>query len=117
MKQISKLLLAVAVSAMMFAGCQRKETVQEKDTTVPVPAARQIWSKEQANEWYKQWGWLRGSDFIPSTAINQLEMWQAESFDTATINRELGWAEGIGMNLMRVYLHHLVWQVDKSGFK
>jgi hypothetical protein len=117
MKQISKLLLAVAVSAMMFAGCQRKETVQEKDTTVPVPAARQIWSKEQANEWYKQWGWLRGSDFIPSTAINQLEMWQAESFDTATINRELGWAESIGFNSMRVYLHHLAWEVDSTGFK
>jgi endo-1,4-beta-mannosidase len=44
-------------------------------------------------------------------------MWQAESFDTATINRELGWAESIGMNTMRVYLHHLAWEIDTAGFK
>jgi len=75
------------------------------------------WTSEKANEWYKQWGWLRGSDFIPSTAINQLEMWQAESFDAVTIDRELGWAESIGMNIMRVYLHHLAWETDPQGFK
>jgi hypothetical protein len=60
---------------------------------------------------------MRGCDFIPSTAINQLEMWQAETFDTVTINRELGWAQNIGMNIMRVYLHHLAWQIDSAGFK
>lgn len=78
---------------------------------------REIWSVEKANAWYKTKGWLRGSDFIPSTAINQLEMWQAESFDPATIDRELGYAESIGMNSMRVYLHHLAWEVDPAGFK
>ena len=75
------------------------------------------WTIEKAQKWGKANGWLRGSNFNPSTAINQLENWQAESFDTATINRELGWAEAIGMNVMRVYLHHLVWEVDKEGFK
>ena len=75
------------------------------------------WTPEKAQQWSAENGWLRGSNFNPSTAINQLENWQAESFDTATINRELGWAEGIGMNIMRVYLHHLAWQVDKEGFK
>ncbi len=78
---------------------------------------REIWSVEKANAWYKTKGWLRGSDFIPSTAINQLEMWQAESFDPATIDRELGYAESIGMNSMRVYLHHLAWEADPAGFK
>lgn len=78
---------------------------------------RVVWSKEQANEWYKQWGWLRGCNFQPSTAINQLEMWQAETFDPVTIDRELGWAEAIGFNAMRVYLHHLAWQTDSAGFK
>ncbi|MDR1170869.1 MAG: 1,4-beta-xylanase [Bacteroidales bacterium] len=81
------------------------------------PAVRDVWTQEQANEWYKQWEWLRGCNFIPSTAINQLEMWQAETFDPATIDHELGWAESIGMNCMRVYLHHLAWEVDKDGFK
>jgi hypothetical protein len=57
------------------------------------PQPREIWTKEQAHEWYKQWGWLRGCDFIPSTAVNQLEMWQADTFDPSTIDRELGWAE------------------------
>src|SRR3954462_2331072 len=77
---------------------------------------RTVWNKQQAFEWYDQRPWLRGSDFIPSSAINQLEMWQAETFDTATINRELGWAESIGLNSMRVYLHHLAWQIDSIGF-
>ena len=79
--------------------------------------ARSVWTKQQAFEWYDQRPWLRGSDFIPSTAINQLEMWQASTFDTATIDRELGYAESIGLNCMRVFLHHLAWQQDPQGFK
>src|ERR1044072_1393084 len=78
---------------------------------------RAVWSKEKANAWYKQGDWVRGSDFIPSTAINQLEMFQKETFDPATIDRELGWAAGMGFNTMRVYLHHLLWTTDKEGFK
>ncbi len=78
---------------------------------------RARWTEKKANEWSEKVGWLRGSDFIPSNAINQLEMWQAETFDTVAIKRELGWAAGLGMNCMRVYLHHLAWQIDKEGFK
>lgn len=75
------------------------------------------WTEQKANEWYKGKDWLRGCNFQPSTAINQLEMWQEETFDPETIDRELGWAENIGMNCMRVYLHHAAWQVDRKGFK
>jgi len=75
------------------------------------------WTKEQAEAWSKDQGWLCGSNFMPSTAINQLEMWQASTFDPETIDRELGWAESIGMNCMRVFLHHLAWQEDPEGFK
>jgi len=78
---------------------------------------KSIWPKEKAWAWYKKQGWLVGSDFLPSTAINQLEMWQADTFDPLTIDRELGFAEGIGMNVMRVYLHDLAWKADASGFK
>ncbi len=85
------------------------------EVTTSVPAER--WSIEQANDWAKQMGWLRGSNFTPSSAINQLEFWQEETFDSETINRELGWAADIGLNCMRVYLHHLAWEVDSSGFK
>jgi hypothetical protein len=57
-----------------------------------------------------------GCNFIPSTAINQLEMWQAETFDTATISKELQWAASIGMNTVRVFLHDLAYQEDPQGF-
>jgi hypothetical protein len=85
--------------------------------TITTFAQRAVWSKEKANAWYDKLPWMAGANFLPSNAINQLEMWQEETFDTATINKELGYAESIGMNLMRVYLHHLVWQIDKEGFK
>ena len=68
------------------------------------------WSITKAQEWYKQQGFLCGANFLPSTAINQLEMWQAETWDAQTIDKELGWASQIGMNVMRVYLHDLLWK-------
>lgn len=77
----------------------------------------QQWSAQTANEWYKKQSWLIGCNFLPSTAINQLEMWESATFDTATINRELGWAENIGFNTLRVFLHDLVWENDAEGFK
>ncbi|MFN7115759.1 MAG: 1,4-beta-xylanase [Saprospiraceae bacterium] len=84
--------------------------------TTGTSAGRAIWTKEQANRWYARQPWLVGANFVPSTAINQLEMWQAETFDTATINRELGWANSLGMNTMRVFLHDLAYQQDSIGF-
>ncbi len=85
--------------------------------TIDAQTKSAVWSTQKANEWYKDKGWLRGCDFIPSTAINQLEMWQAASFDTVTINKELGFAESIGLNCMRVFLHHVAWELDPEGFK
>ncbi len=75
------------------------------------------WSREKANEWYAAHDWMTGANFNPSTAINQLEMWQESTFDPDTIDRELGYAEGIGFNTMRVYLHSLAYKADFEGFK
>ena len=75
------------------------------------------WSEKQANDWYRSQPWLVGSNYIPANAINQLEMWQADTFDARTIDRELGWAASLGMNTMRVFLHDLLWQQDANGFK
>lgn len=75
------------------------------------------WSTEKANHWYARQPWLVGCNFIPSSAINQLEMWQAETFDPATIDRELGWAADLGFNTVRTFLHDLAWEADPSGFK
>jgi hypothetical protein len=75
------------------------------------------WTADRAKAWYDQQPWLVGSNYIPSDAINQLEMWQSQSFDAAQIDKELGWAEDMGMNTMRVFLHDLLWQEDAAGFK
>lgn len=101
------------ILALSLLACSNSETTQEKKTIV----SQTRWSVEQAQQWGVDNPWLRGANFNPSTAINQLETWQAESFDVETIDRELGWAEDIGLNCMRVYLHHLAWEVDKDGFK
>lgn len=61
-----------------MSNCRNNQTEKE----------RNVWSKEHAYEWQAKTGWLCGANFIPSTAINQLEMWQAETFDTVTIDRE-----------------------------
>jgi hypothetical protein len=81
------------------------------------PAANNVWPAQKAKAWYARHKWINGANFIPSTAINQLEMWQADTFDPQTIDRELGFAEGIGFNAMRVFLHSVVWQQDPKGFK
>src|SRR6188768_998308 len=86
-------------------------------STAVVASARPLWSPAQANAWYAQQRWLIGSNYIPTDAINQLEMWQADTFNPAQIDKELGWAEGIGMNTMRVFLHDQLWEQDPEGFK
>ncbi|WP_247231884.1 cellulase family glycosylhydrolase [Telluribacter sp. SYSU D00476] len=73
------------------------------------------WDTNKATAWYKKQPWLFGSNYNPANAINQLEMFQADSFDPATIDKELAWAESLGVNTARVYLHDLLWQ-DPAGF-
>jgi hypothetical protein len=100
-----KILLAFAVSPFLFL------------KSIAQPVSPNVWSVEKAKAWYAEHKWINGANFIPSTAINQLEMWQADTFDPATIDRELGWAEGIGFNAMRVFLHSVAWKEDPTGFK
>ncbi|CAM3986056.1 Glycosyl hydrolases family 2, TIM barrel domain [Pedobacter westerhofensis] len=102
--KICFILVAVTLSSQLYAQVKKAKT-------------RPVWTVQQAKDWQSKWGWLRGSNFIPSTAINQLEMWQKDTFDPSTIDRELGFAQGIGLNSMRVFLHHAAWMQDKQGFK
>ena len=91
-------------------------------TNVTVPFLEQDaelahrWSSERAEQWMKQNDWLVGCNYIPSNAINQLEMWQEESFSPAIIDKELGWAASLGFNTVRVFLHHLLWEENAEGF-
>lgn len=75
------------------------------------------WSREQAKAWADAQGWLIGANYIPANAINQLEMWQAATFDPKRIDLELGWAEALGINAVRVFLHNALWDEDSAGFK
>jgi len=77
----------------------------------------QRWTIEKATAWYAIQPWLSGCNYQPSSAINQIEMWQAETFDAPTIEKELGWAEELGFNTMRVYLSSVVWKSDPAGLK
>jgi hypothetical protein len=84
------------------------ETVDAAETTV--------WPTERAREWADRTGWLVGCNYLPATAINQLEMWQSESFDPERIDLELGWAESLGFNSIRVFLHDIPFRTDREGF-
>lgn len=85
--------------------------------TVPVSAQTARWTEQKANEWYAHQPWLVGSNYVPRSAINQLEMWQEATFNPAEIDQEFTWAEALGMNTMRVFLHDLLWQQDAAGFQ
>jgi hypothetical protein len=95
--------LAAIVVFLGFANCSHAQTAR--------------WTEETANDWYASQPWLVGSNYIPSTAINELEMWQASTFDPQRIDAELGWAQSLGLNTMRVFLHDLLWKQDPEGFK
>ena len=74
------------------------------------------WTPAEARTWYDTQPWRVGCNFLPSTAINQIEFWSAATFDAHTIDRELGWAHDAGFDTMRVYLHDLAWEQDPGGF-
>jgi hypothetical protein len=80
------------------------------------PAARTRWTPEQANAWYAKQPWLVGCNYTPRSAINQLEMWQADTWDPKWIDQELGWAQDLGFTSVRVFLHDLAWKQDREGF-
>ena len=107
------------LKTMLFCGCLIIPLTGYQSLADDRLAERQHtgrWSVEESKGWHEKQPWLVGCNFIPSTAINQLEMWQADTFDPETIDRELGWAAGIGFNAVRVYLHDLAYDQDPDGF-
>jgi len=105
------LLILLCGIVLVLSACQTTEIKNSAN----IDTAQ--WSITKANNWYNGQPWLVGCNFIPSTAINQLEMWQEDTFDPETIDKELGWAADIGFNTVRVYLHDLAWESDAEGFK
>ncbi len=80
-------------------------------------SAAGVWPQERAVAWYRTQPWLVGCNFLPSTAVNDVEMWRHETFDPATIDRELGWARTLGINSVRVFLNYVVWEADAGGLR
>ncbi|WP_205966349.1 cellulase family glycosylhydrolase [Parapedobacter sp. SGR-10] len=105
------LLWAVAL-VMSHLACDSRQTNNRVANN-----STERWSEEKANEWYKKQPWIVGCNFVPSTAINQIEIWQEDTFDPETIDRELGWAQDIGFNTVRIFLHNLVWEEHPEAFK
>lgn len=116
LKKTFRVVLALLLLGAPGAFAQ-KTKVKTKGAAAMSAAAGQRWSADKAKAWYATHPWISGANFTPSTAINQLEMWQAATFDPTTIDKELGYAEGIGFNTMRVFMHSLAWQQDPAGFK
>jgi hypothetical protein len=115
MKNKNKLIVIALFSVLTISCNKNKNEVKTEQIPTETVAKRTIWTKEKANTWFANQPWLVGANFTPGNAINQLEMWQADTFDPKKIDQELGWAEGIGMNVMRVYLHDLLHKDDSEG--
>ena len=83
----------------------------------PTQAGPAKWTEQQANAWYEKQPWIFGFNFVPSTAVNDTEIWQKDTFDPKTIDRELAWAEGLGFSSCRIFVQYIVWKQDPKGLK
>lgn len=81
------------------------------------PAAAGRWDPARAAKWYTAARPVKGMNYLPRTAVNTTEMWQAATFDERAIGQELGWAAGAGYNSARVFLQYIVWRDDSAGLK
>ena len=99
----SVFLIAVLIAVALFTSAAWAQTPR--------------WPEQKASAWYAQQPWLVGSNYVPKSAINQLEMWQEATFNPEEIDKEFTWAEAMGMNTMRVFLHDPLWQQDAAGFQ
>ncbi len=102
-----RFLLMCAIGALAFmTSCQTEQKQQA-----------QRWSEEKANAWYKDLPWMAGADYINASSINQIEMWSKDTYNAEEIDKELGMAESIGFNTLRVYLSSVVYENDPEGLK
>jgi len=105
------------VIILLLVGVAVLGTQAYSEQTATKNSPRNLWSKEKAWRWYWKVSPLRGCNYLPRTAVNMTEMWQADTFDPKTINEELGWAEKAGYNSVRIFLPYLVWKDDPQGIK
>ncbi|MGB2806287.1 MAG: hypothetical protein WBC22_00995, partial [Sedimentisphaerales bacterium] len=107
---MKKLIIFYVVIVILGANAYSIETATKN-------SPRNLWSAEKAWQWYRKVSPIRGCNYLPRTAVNMTEMWQADTFDPKTIDEELGWAEKTGYNSVRIFLPYLVWKDDPDGLK
>ena len=115
--QVWTVKLAFALAAAFAAVTSPAGTHASTVAQSAVQGAATRWTAAEANDWYAKQPWIVGANYTNASAINQLDMFQAASWNPKEIDRELGWAKQFGMNTMRVYLHDLLHQQDPEGFK
>ncbi|WP_371820991.1 cellulase family glycosylhydrolase [Tsukamurella sp. PLM1] len=116
--------VAAAVPAAMIAaraGADPGSGAGAGGTVGPTtPAAGQPaqarWTPERAQQWRAQNPWSVGCNYINANAGNQFEMFQAQTFDPNRMSLELGWAKGVGMRVIRVFLQDQLYTADPAGF-
>ena len=99
---MKRFLLSALAVTVLFSCCERRSGQ---------------WTTEQARQWWENTEWPVGCCYVPTYAVNQLEMWQEDSFNPEVLDRELSLCESLGFNTVRVYLHELLWFQDAEGFK
>lgn len=107
------LTVIVSMAALMAGNYAHEIAARERTKELTVNR----WSEEKAWQWYRNVDSIRGCNYLPRTAVNTTEMWQADTFDPETIDQELGWAQDSGYNSVRVFLQYLVWKDDPEGLK
>ncbi|MBO4447252.1 MAG: hypothetical protein J5764_03905 [Bacteroidales bacterium] len=85
--------------------------------SAPDPACVRQWSERQARDWWALQEWPVGCCMVPGTCVNQYDIWQAETFDIASISTEFALCRSLGFNLVRIYLHEDLWFRNAAGFK
>ncbi len=63
---------------------------------------------------FGDFSWMHGANYTPSYASTDVETWL--NYDPDVVDRELGYAERIGLNCVRVFLQSLVYEHAPTEF-
>ncbi|MCP4377215.1 MAG: cellulase family glycosylhydrolase [bacterium] len=85
--------------------------------------ARDRWTTQEAWDWYDAQPWMVGANWLPSYAVNPIEVWQADTlvpaantFDLDHIKGEFDIAQNTGMNTLRIFMSYEVWKADRNNY-
>jgi len=74
------------------------------------------WGLGRTRAWTALLANVRGCNYVTSSAVNAIDMWQSGSLDLRAVDRELALARAVGLNSVRVFLPYLVWRSEQDHF-